>query len=122
MYGKIPNNLSFEDKTKYILFAEQYLLNQIAKKYDKKVKVLVDDFYDITNLKHVESIGVHMKTCPKYIYHMGNHKHDYRAKNSFALEGIEIFYKTTTSVITDDRFIRVINNIYNKSEYEGCFC
>jgi len=122
MYGKIPNNLSFEDKTKYILFAEQYLLNQIAKKYNKKVKVLVDDFYDITNLKHVESIGVHMKTCPKYIYHMGNHKHDYRAKNSFALEGIERFYKTTTSVITDDRFIRVINNIYNKSEYEGCFC
>lgn len=122
MYQKVPKNISFEENTKFILFAEQYLLNQLARKFNKKVKVLVDDFYDITNLKHVESIGVHMETCPNYIYHMGNHKHDYREKNNFAKEGIERFYNKTTSVITDTKFIKVINEIYKKSEYERCFC
>jgi len=122
MYGKIPNDLTFDEKTKYILFAEQYLLNQIAKKNNKKVKVLVDDFYNIKHLDYVESIGVNMKNCPNYIYHMGNHKEEYRKKNSFATEGIERFYKKTKSVITDQKFMEVMNNIYNKSEYEGCFC
>lgn len=122
MYGKVPSNLSFEEKTKYILFAEQYLLNQIARKYNKKVKVLIDDFYDVSSLKYVESIGVHMKTSPKYIYHMGNHKHDYRQKSNFAKECVEWFYDKTTSVVTDGKFIKVLNEIYKKSEYEGCFC
>jgi len=122
MYGKISNDLTFDEKTKYILFAEQYLLNQIAKKNNKKVKVLVDDFYDITHLDYVESIGVNMKNCPNYIYHMGNHKEEYRKKNNFASEGVDRFFRKTKEIITDKRFIKVITNIYNKSEYEGCFC
>lgn len=122
MYGKISNDLIFDEKTKYILFAEQYLLNQIAKKNNKKVKVLVDDFYDITHLDYVESIGVNMKNCPNYIYHMGNHKEEYRKKNNFASEGVDRFFRKTKEIITDKRFIKVITNIYNKSEYEGCFC
>lgn len=122
LYNKIPKNLSFIERTKYILFAEQYLLNQLTKKHQKKVKVLIDDFYDISHLKHVESVGVNMGNCTGHIYHMGNHKDEFRKNNDFSRDGIEWFFKVTNSYITDTKFLEIFNKLYNKSEYEGSFC
>lgn len=122
LHNKIPKNLSFIDRTKYILFAEQYLLNQLVKKHKKKVKVLIDDFYDISHLNYVESVGVNLGNCTEHIYHMGNHKDEFRKNNDFARNGMEWFSNVTNSNITDTKFLEIFNKIYNKSDYEGSFC
>jgi len=75
-YNKIPKGLSFKEKTKHILFAEQYMLNELVKLKDKRVKVLVDDFYDF-----------------KYLNYS--------------------FYLTTVSHTNNEKFINVIEKLYN---------
>lgn len=113
-YNKVPKNLFFKDKTKQILFAEQYMLNELVKLKDKKVKVLVDDFYDVRNLDYVNSVGVNLENCGYYIYHMGNHKEQFVVENDFAKRMIESFYITTVNKTTDTKFIKVMENLYNR--------
>ena len=122
MFNKVEWNPNHHENTKYILFAEQYMLNQLVKKYGKDIKVLIDDFYPIDNLKYVKSVGVNLDNCVDYVYHMGNHKEHYRKNNEFAVMGMNKIYDMTNKHIKDERFLNLMNKIYNMSEYEGNFC
>lgn len=113
MYGKISKNLSFIERTKYILFAEQYLLNQLIKDDNKGVKVLIDDYYNIQGINHIHSIGINLDNCPNYFYHMGNHKDHFKINDDFAKNAIEWFYEKTISTIVDEKFLNIFNKIYN---------
>lgn len=120
--GKLQKNNDFHENTKYILFAEQYMLNQLARKNEKKVKVLIDDFYNTSHLSYVEPLGLHMNTCGSYFYHMGYDKKRFRANDEFGKWGTDLFYDTTIKTITDPKFIEIIQQIYNLPENEGRFC
>jgi hypothetical protein len=112
-YNKIPKGLSFKEKTKHILFAEQYMLNELVKLKDKRVKVLVDDFYDFKDLNYVSSVGVGLGNCGYHLYHMGNHKEQFVIETEFAKKMIDSFYLTTVSHTNNEKFINVIEKLYN---------
>ena len=122
MFNKIQWNPNHDENTKYILFAEQYMLNQLAKKYGKGMKVLIDNFYPISHLDYVKSVGVNLANCVDYIYHMGNHKELYRKNDEFAIRGMNKIYNVTKKNIKDKKFLDLMDKVYNMSGYEGCFC
>ena len=63
------------ERNKFILFAEQYMLYQLAKENNQKVKLLIDDFCPMpTSNTLIKSSGIDMKNCGFHFYHYGDHK------------------------------------------------
>jgi hypothetical protein len=89
------------------------MLNELVKVKNKEVKVLVDDFYNIQDLDYVKSVGVSLENCGHHIYHMGNHKEQFVNETDFAKHMIESFYLTTVSKTNNDKFITVMEKLYN---------
>jgi hypothetical protein len=120
---KIPPIENKTERNKFILFVEQYMLHQLAKENNQKVKLLIDDFYPIPNSNRlIKSSGIDMKNCEFHFYHYGNYKFNMMKKDHLFYKEVEFSHSLVNSQIEDKTQIDIFNKIYNKSEYEGCFC
>ena len=122
-FGKIPQIDIKSERNKFILFAEQYLLYHLAKKNDKQVKLLIDNFYPIPDSsKNIKSIGIDIDNCGFHFYHYGDHKFQMIDKEPLLYKEIGNCHFAVMSKIKDEGHIDIFNKIFNMSEYEGCFC
>lgn len=122
-FGKIPQIKDRVERNKFILFAEQYMLYQLAKKNNQQVKLLIDDFYPIPKVtKNIKSSGIDLGNCGFHFYHYGDHKNKMINKEPHFYTEIENCHFVTNNKIKDKNHLDIFNKIFNISEYEGCFC
>jgi hypothetical protein len=121
-YKKFPIPSSKEEKNKPILFAEQYMLYQLAMKENQKIKLLIDDFAEQPDGKKIKSCGINLNNCGYYFYHFGNHKDDMKNKNQKYYNEIQFSKKATELTIKDENQLKIFNKIYNLNDNERCFC
>jgi hypothetical protein len=106
----------------YILFAEQYMLNQLIKKNNQQVKVLINNFENKTLPDYVTGTKVEFLNAGNFFYHYGTDKQDMRVKNEKYYREINHSHSITNQIITNKKHLEVFNKIYNIDENEGCFC
>jgi hypothetical protein len=122
-YDVLLDDMEFIERTKYMMFVEQYMLRQFSNKYKQKVKLLIDDFTPIpSNDLSLESCGINMINCGNYFYHFGDHKKKMLNKEQHFYDEIRNCHYITNNKITNQSHLNIFNKIYNMSEYERCFC
>jgi hypothetical protein len=122
-FGKIPEINGKVERNKFILFAEQYMLHQLAKEQGQQIKLLIDDFYPIPkSVDYIKSSGIDMSNCGFHFYHYGDHKSKMINKEPHFYNEIDKCYFVVNNKIKNENYINIFNKIYNMSEYEGCFC
>ena len=111
------------ERNRFILFVEQYMLYQLAKENNQKVKLLIDDFCPMPKSNTlIKSSGIDMKNCGFHFYHYGHYKHNMIEKDQLFYKEISISHAVVNNQIKDKNQVDIFNKIYNISEYEGCFC
>lgn len=111
------------ERNKFILFAEQYMLYQLAKENNQIVKLLIDDFQPITESNsNIKSSGIDMKNCGHHFYHYGDYKSNMLEKDEVFYNEIKNCHFAVNSQIKDENHVNIFNKIFYTSEYEGCFC
>lgn len=122
-FGKLPELNDKVERNKFILFAEQYMLHQLAKEQGQQIKLLIDNFYPIPkSVDYIKSSGIDMANCGFHFYHYGDHKTKMINKEPHFYNEISKCYFAVNSKIKDEGCVNIFNKIYNISEYEGCFC
>jgi len=121
-YKRFPIPKTKHEKNKPILFAEQYMLYQLAIKENQKIKLLVDDYGDEPDGEQIKSCGLSLSNCGYYFYHFGDHKNDMKNKTEKYYKEIQLSKQATEFIIKDELLLGVFNKIYNLQDNEGCFC
>jgi hypothetical protein len=122
-FGKLPEITDRVEKNKFILFAEQYMLHQLAKEHGQQIKLLIDNFSLIPkSANYIKSSGIDMSNCGFHFYHYGDHKSKMINKESHFYNEINSCHFVVNNVIKNKECVNIFNKIYNISEYEGCFC
>ncbi len=105
----------------YILFAEQYMLAQFIKKYNKKVAVLINDEQDGPIPSYGVDLGITLEKSSNFVYHYGNNKKDYAVgKDRYKIE-IDTIRNHAEYALNDDVGLKILNEIYYINDNEGCF-
>ncbi len=105
----------------YILFAEQYMLSQFANKFNKKVAVLINDEQVGPLPSYGVDLGITLENSSNYFYHYGNGKRDYVVGNEKYNTEIDVIKNYADWALKDDRGLKILNEIYNINDDEGCF-
>jgi len=121
-YKRFPIPSNKWEKNKPILFAEQYMLYQLAIKENQKIRLLIDNYGEQPDEKNIKSCGINLDNCGYHFYHFGSHKDDMRNKNEKYYNEIELSKRATEFIIKDEIQLDIFNKIYNLKDNEGCFC
>lgn len=122
-YKRFPIPSNKWEKNKPILFAEQYMLYQLALREKQTVKVLIDDFNFKSEIEEiVRPGGLTMETCGYHLYHFASYKDDMRKKNEKYYHELKACHFVTNNTITNGEHLEVYNKLYNLKDDEGCFC
>lgn len=105
----------------YILFAEQYMLSQFINKYNKKVGVLINDIQDGPLPNYCVDLGVTLENSNKYFYHYGNHKKNFVVGSELYNVEVDTIKQYAEYNISDEKGLKILNQIYNLKDDEGCF-
>jgi hypothetical protein len=112
-----------DEKNAYIMFTEQYMLNQLAKKYNKEVKLAIDGYTIDANTPpptvpgYISGIGVDHWSSSPYILHYGRYKDHFKQKIGINDGEINLMSELLNENITDELFVQVFNNI--KDNYDN---
>jgi len=106
----------------YILFAEQYMLNQLIRQNKQKVKVLINNYENKKLPDYVKGTKVEYLNAGEFFYHYGTDKQDMRDRNEKYYREINHSHYITNKSITNEKHLEMFNKIYNIDENEGCFC
>ena len=105
----------------YILFVEQYMLSQLINKHNKKVAVLINDIQD-GNLPHYcVDLGITLENSNNYFYHYGNHKKNFVVGRELYKVEVDTIKEYAEYYLRDERGLKILNEIYNLKDDEGCF-
>jgi hypothetical protein len=121
-YKRFPIPSNKWEKNKPILFAEQYMLYQLAIKENQKIKLLIDNYGEQPDGKNIKSCGINLDNCGYHFYHFGSHKDDMKNKSERYYNEIELSKRATEFIIKDEIQLDIFNKIYNLKDNEGCFC
>jgi hypothetical protein len=122
-YKRFPIPSNKWEKNKPILFAEQYMLYQLAIKENQTVKVLIDDFNPPPEDQNIiRPGGLTMETCGYYLYHFASYKEDMRNRTERYYNELSACSYVTNNVITNKSQLEIFNKLYNLKDDEGCFC
>ena len=104
-----------------ILFAEQYMLNQLIKKYNKKIALIIDDGQEAPLPPYGVSIGLNAQNYTEYVYHYGRLKKTFD-KNSeqYDLE-LRTIHGYANYKIENKEHLSILNDIYENPKYERYF-
>lgn len=105
----------------YILFAEQYMLSQFVKKYNKKVSVLINNEQEGPLPDYSIDLGIDLKNSSNFFYHYGNNKKDFSVGTEKYQIEIDTIKEYAEYALNDERGISILNKIYNIKDDEGCF-
>ena len=114
-------NLNENVGDNFILFAEQYMLNQLANRENKTVRLLVDDYQEGPLPSYVKSCGVNWSTIQNYIYHFGTDKRFIRKKGKEHQIEVQTVSDITNYHIKDNKFLKVFNDIVMMEDDQKCF-
>ena len=123
--SKILNKPSYTkfEKDGYILFAEQYLLHELSKKYNQQIKLFVSDYRDFIDLpSYITSIDNTYMQTGRYLFHYAGGKVDMRERKPLYYSELSHMNAVTNNIIKDEKMLSVFNKIYNMSDDERCFC
>jgi len=123
-YNILSNEITKIEKSKFMMFVEQYMLRQLGKIHNQKTNLLIDDFWLMPkNDINLNSIGINMTNCGQYFYHFGEHKNQHMIKkDQFCLDEIERCHYITNNVIKNYEHLKIFNKIYKIDINERCFC
>jgi hypothetical protein len=122
-FGKIPEINDRTERNKFILFAEQYMLHQLAKEHRQQIKLLIDNFYPIPkSVDYIKSSGIDINNCGFHFYHYGGRKSKMINKEPHFYNEMDKCYSSVNDKIRNKSHINIFNKIYNISEYDMCFC
>jgi hypothetical protein len=108
-----------DEKNAYIMFTEQYMLNQLAKKHNKEVKLAIDGYTIDANTppptvpEYISGIGVDHWSSSPYILHYGRYKDHFKQKIGVNDGEINLMSELLNENITDELFIQVFNDVKN---------
>lgn len=105
----------------YILFAEQYMLAQMIKRYNKKIGVIINDFQNGPLPSYAVDLGPTFKNHHEYCFHYGTNKVDLVVGSDYYKDEIEIIVNHANENIQDLRALEILNRIANLNDNEGCF-
>jgi hypothetical protein len=114
-------NLNENVGDNFILFAEQYMLNQFANRENKKVRLLVDDYQEGPLPSYVETCGVNWSNIQNYIYHFGTDKRFIRKKGKEHQIEVQTVSDITNYHVKDNKFLKVFNDIVMMDDHQKCF-
>jgi hypothetical protein len=122
-YKRFPIPSNKWEKNKPILFAEQYMLYQLAIKESQTVQVLINDFNPPPDAKNLIKPGkLTMETCGYHFFHFASYKEDMRKKTERYYNELSACSYVTNNVITNKSQLDIFNKLYNLKDDEGCFC
>lgn len=104
-----------------ILFAEQYMLNQFIRKYNKRIAVMIENGQEEPLPSHGVSLGLNGHDYHKYVFHFGRLKTKFdkdSEKYKIELQTIVDYVKYK---ITDEEGLRIFNEINENGKYERYF-
>ena len=105
----------------FILFAEQYMLAQFAKKLNKQVGVLLGDQQLGDLPDYVTNLGLTLKTSSNYVYHYGTNKNNFKFGGENYQVEIDTIMNFAENNSKDEIGLKILKQIYNTNDDEGCF-
>ena len=110
------------EKDGYIMFCEQYMLHELAKKYNQKIKTIIKD-YQVGELpSYISSIGVEYMLAGMHINHYASGKPELRTRGELCKNELNHMYSVTNNITTNKRYLDIFNKIFKMSDDERCFC
>lgn len=105
----------------YILFVEQYMLAQHAKRRNKKVGVIVGDEQDGELPSYGVDLGLTKTSYTEYVYHYGTNKPKFDYGSDFYNLEVETIRNFANENIKNQDGLDILNDIANLKDDEGCF-
>lgn len=119
------SHLHKEDDKNYgdnlILFSEQYMLNQLIKKHNKKVSLLIDDSQEKPLPKNYVSLGLNGKNYFQYVFHFGRSKTLFNKDSKEYQIEIDTIVNYANEKIKNKEMLEILNDINQNNEYERYF-
>lgn len=114
-----------EDQKDYgdnlILFAEQYILNQMVRKFGKKVSLLIDDFQEKKLPENYVSLGLNNKNYFEYVYHFGRSKRLFEKDSEQYKIEVDTIVNYANFKIKNQKGLDILNRINSNKDYERYF-
>lgn len=104
-----------------ILFAEQYMLNQLIKKHNKKISVIIDDSHSKPLPDYGVSLGTNAQNYYKYVYHYGRMKSFFDTNSQEYSIEIDTIVNYVNYKIKNEKGVNHINDLKNNPKYERYF-